>query len=154
MNTMTMRALILGVLVAVWVWVVAATRIHLSNWAAFVAIGCFFAAGGGVPGLQKTIVATLSGVVWVLIADAVGAAIGRGGVVHAVVLGATASALLLQARVPLLSFTVGAFGGAGVAFGLGVNTFPEAIRAAIPLVVGAVLGLAADRLADTIRTRM
>jgi hypothetical protein len=35
-----------------------------------------------------------------------------------------------------------------------VNTFPEAIRAAIPLVVGALLGLAADRLADMIRTRM
>ncbi len=153
MNTMTMRALILGLLVAVWVWIAAAARLNLSNWAVFVALGCFLAAGGGVPGLQKTIVGTLSGVVWVLIAQAVNAAIGRGSVVHAVVLGATACALVLQARVPLLSFTVAAFGGAGVAFGLGATTLQQGIRTAIALVVGAVLGFAADRVADMIRAR-
>jgi Protein of unknown function (DUF1097) len=150
---MTMRAIILGLLVAAWVWVGAAARLHLSILAGFVALGCYFASGSGVPGLQKTVVGTLSGVLWVLIAQAVGVAVGRGTVVHAVVLGAAACALVLQARVPVLSFTAGAFGGAGVALGLGVNTLQEAIRAGIALIAGALLGFAADRLADWVRTR-
>ena len=153
MNTMTMRALIVGVLVAAWAWVAGAARLHVSLWAGFVALGCYFAAGGGVPGLQKTVVATLSGVVWVLIAQAVGAAIGSGTVIHAVVLGATACALVLQARLPLLSFTTAAFGGAAVAFGLGVSNVQQAIRAAIALIVGALLGFAADRVAEMARAR-
>jgi hypothetical protein len=153
MNTMTTRALALGLLVAIWAWVAGAARLHVSMWAGLVALGCFFAAGGGVPGLQKTVVATLSGVVWVLIAQAVRVAIGGGSVVAAIVLGATAAALALQSRLPLLSFTAGAFAGAGVAYGLGVTTLQGGLRAAIALVVGAVLGFAAERLAEMVRAR-
>ena len=148
MNTMTMRALIVGLLIAVWAWVAGAARLHVSIWAGFVALGCYFAAGGGVAGLQRTVVATLSGVVWVLIAQAVRVAIGGGSVVAAIVLGATAAALGLQSRVPLLSFTAGAFAGAGVAYGIGVGTLQGGMRAGIALVVGALLGFAADRLVE------
>ena len=153
MNTMTTRALMVGLLVAVWTWVAGAARLHVSMWAGFVALGCYFAAGGGVTGLQRTVVATLSGVVWVLIAQAVRVAIGGGSVVAALVLGATAAALALQSRLPLLSFTAGAFAGAGVAYGLGVATLQGGLRAAIALVVGALLGFAADQLADMVRAR-
>ncbi|HVH69211.1 MAG TPA: DUF1097 domain-containing protein [Gemmatimonadales bacterium] len=150
MNTMTTRALILGLLVAVWTWVAGAARLHVSIWAGFVALGCFLVAGGGVPALQKTALAAVSGVVWVLMAQAVAPAIGGGSVVHAVVLGATATALVLQSRLPLLSFTPAAFGGAGVAYGLGVSTLQGGVRAAIGLVAGAVLGFAAERLVDAV----
>lgn len=153
MNTMTTRALLVGLLVAVWAWVAGAARLHVSMWAGFVALGCYFAAGGGVPGLQKTVVATLSGVVWVLIAQAVRVAIGGGSVVFAIVLGATAAALGLQAQLPVLSFTTGAFAGAGVAYGLGVTTLQGGVRAAIALVAGAVVGFAAERLGDMVRAR-
>jgi uncharacterized protein DUF1097 len=153
MNTMTTRAIIVGLLVAAWVWVAAAARLHLSILAAFVALGCYFASGGGVPGVQKTVVATLSGVVWVLIGQAIGGAIGSGSVVRPLVFGAIACAAVLQARVPLLSFTAAALGGAGVALGLGVNTIREGIRAGIALIVGALLGFAADRLAEMVRAR-
>jgi hypothetical protein len=153
MNTMTTRALIVGLLVAVLTWVAGAARLHVSMWAGFVALGCYFAAGGGVTGLQKTVVATLSGVVWVLIAQAVRVAIGGGSIVAALVLGATAAVLALQSRLPLLSFTAGAFAGAGVAYGLGVTTLQGGLRAAIALVVGALLGFAAERLADMVRAR-
>ncbi len=153
MNTATARALAVGLLIALWAWAADVARLHVSMWAGVIALGCFFAAGGGVPGLQKTIVAALSGVLWVLLAAAVRVAIGGGPVVAALILGATACALLLQARVPLLSFTAAAFGGAGVALGLGVNTMNEAIRAAVALAVGAVVGFAAERAAGMVGKR-
>src|SRR2546428_1399904 len=108
-------------------------------WAGVVALGCFYASGGGVAGLQKTIVATVSGVVWVLIAEAVRVAIAGHGVVWAVILGAMACALALQSRVPLLSFTAGAFAGAGVALGLGSTPGTKRVRSASrpPMVAGA-----------------
>ena len=113
MNTMTVRALMLGLVIALWAWVADAARLHVSLWAGVVALGCFYAAGGGVPGLQKAIVAALSGVVWVLVAHAVRGAIGGGNVVAAVILGATASAIVLQSQVRLLSFTAGRRGPGG-----------------------------------------
>src|SRR6058998_445271 len=153
MNTVTVRAVMVGVLIAVWAWAADVARLHVSLWAGVIALGCYFAAGGGPSGLQKTVVAALSGVLWVLLAHAVRVAIGGGGVVAAVILGATACALVLQSRVPFLSFTGGAFAGAGVALGLGVNTVIEAIRAGVALAVGALLGFAAERAAGMVRTR-
>ena len=153
MNTVTVRAVMVGVLIAVWAWAADVARLHVSLWAGVIALGCYFAAGGGPSGLQKTVVAALSGVLWVLLAHAVRVAIGGGGVVAALILGATACALVLQARLPFLSFTAAAFGGAGVALGLGVDTVNEAIRAGVALAVGAVLGFAADRLAGMVVAR-
>jgi len=153
MNTITARAVLVGVLIALWAWVADAARLHVSMWAGVVALGCFFAAGGGASGLQKTVAAALSGVVWVLLAHAVRVAIGGGPVVAALILGATACALALQARAPLLSFVTAAFAGAGVALGLGVDTVNEAIRAAVALAVGAVIGFAAERGAGMVGKR-
>src|SRR5437016_8669267 len=98
MNTMTARALMLGLVIALWGWLADVARLHVSLWAGLVALGCFFAAGGGVPGLQKASVAALSGVVWVLVAHAVSSAIGDGNVVAAMILGATASAIMLRSE--------------------------------------------------------
>src|SRR3989442_2577952 len=64
MNTLTARALTVGVLIALWAWVASVARLHVSLWAGAIALGCFFAAGGGGPGLPKTIVATPSGGPW------------------------------------------------------------------------------------------
>lgn len=153
MNTITARALMLGLVIALWAWLADVARLHLSLWAGVVALGCFYAAGGGVVGLQKTVVAALSGVVWVLVAHAVRAAIGGGNVVGAVILGSTAAAIVLQSRVPLLSFTAGAFAGAGVALGLGMGTINDAIRAGVALAVGALLGFAAERAVGMVGAR-
>src|SRR3989442_12170916 len=108
MNTMTARALMVGVLIAVWAWVADVGRLHVSLWAGVVALGCFFAAGGGVSGLQKTIVASLSGVLWVLLAHAVRVAIGGGGGGAPGTPGGTACAPPPPRRVPLLPFPAGA----------------------------------------------
>lgn len=153
MNTMTARALIIGVLIAAWAWLAGVARLQVSLWAGIVALGCFFAAGGGVLGLQKTLVAVFSGVAWVLVANAVRVAVGAHGAAGALILGAAAVGLMLQSRLPFLSFTAGAFAGAGVALGLGVNSVYDAIRAGVSLAVGALIGVAAERVAGSVATR-
>src|SRR5438094_10422955 len=153
MNTMTARALMVGLLIALWAWLTDVARLHLTLWAGVVALGCFYAAGGGVPALQKTIVAALSGVVWVLIYHAVRVAIGARGLVGPVLLGALACALALQSRVQDLSFTAAALAGARAPLGRGVNTLNEASRADDELADGAAVGCTAERGAGMRRMR-
>src|SRR2546427_8563496 len=113
MNTMTARALMVGVLIAIWAWLASVARLNVSMWAGVVALGCFYASGGGVAGVEKKIVATLSGVGWVLIAQALRGAIARHGVVWAGVPRAMACALALPARAPPFSFSPPAVARAG-----------------------------------------
>ncbi|HEV8264235.1 MAG TPA: DUF1097 family protein [Gemmatimonadales bacterium] len=153
MNASTARALLVGLLVAVWVYVSVVARVNLAVWVGLVALGCSFAAGGGVPGLQKTLVGTLSGVVWFLVAVMVRDAVGGTTIVRALIFGATASGIMLLARVPLMAFTAGAFAGAGVAWAAGVNTVTEAIRVGVALAIGALIGFVAERVGGMVAAR-
>jgi hypothetical protein len=146
MNAMTARGLSVAAVVAVWVAISEMARVNLSLWPVIVALGCSLAAGGGIPGLQKTVAATISGVVWALLAHAVTRALGGQDIVQAVVLGAAAFGMVLQAQMPLLSYTAGAFAGAGVAMGLRAVNIQGGIRVAIALALGAALGFAAERI--------
>jgi hypothetical protein len=146
MNAMTARGLSLAAVVAVWTAISEIARVNLSLWPVIVALGCSLAAGGGIPGLQKTAAATISGVVWALLVHGVSRALGGQDVVQALVLGAAAFGMVLQARLPLLSYTAGAFAGAGVAMGLRAVTIEGGIRVAIALALGAALGFAAERI--------
>ena len=153
MNPMTMRGLSLGAVVAVWTAISEMARVNLSLWPVIVALGCSLAAGGGIPGLQRTLAGTISGVVWALVAHGVSRALGGQDLVQALVLGGAAFGMVLQARVPLLSFTAGAFAGAGVAMGLRAVTLQGGVRVAIALAIGAVLGFAAERLPQLVASR-
>src|SRR2546428_3861838 len=93
MNTMTARALMVGVLIAIWAWLAGVARLNVSMWAGVVALGCFFASGGGVAGVEKTIGGTLSGGGWGVIAQAVRVALAGPGRGLAGVLCALACAL-------------------------------------------------------------
>src|SRR3989442_11931075 len=104
MNTMTARALMVGVLIAIWAWLASVARLNVSMWAGVVALGCFYASGGGVAGVEKTIVGTGSGVGGGVLPQALPGAVARHGGGLAGVLRAMACALALQSRVPLLSF--------------------------------------------------
>ena len=153
MNPTTIRALSLAVVVAVWAAISEMAKVNLSLWPVIVALGCSLAAGGGIPGLQRTLAGTTSGVVWALVAHAVTGALGGQEVVQALVLGGAALGMVLQARVPLLSYTAGAFAGAGVAMGLRAVSIQGGVRVAIALGVGAVLGFAAERLPQLVASR-
>src|SRR2546430_7519686 len=76
MNTMTARALMLGLVIALWAWLADVARLHVSLWAGVVALGCFFAAGGGVARLPKATLVPPSGVGWGVCAPALPAAAG------------------------------------------------------------------------------
>jgi len=146
MNAMTARGLSLAAVVAVWTAISEIARVNLSLWPVIVALGCSLAAGGGIPGLQKTAAGTISGVVWALLAHWVSRALGGQDVVQALVLGAAAFGMVLQAQLPLLSYTAGAFAGAGVAMGLRAVSVEGGVRVAIALAIGAALGFAAERI--------
>lgn len=146
MNAMTARGLSLAAVVAVWTAISEIARVNLSLWPVIVALGCSLAAGGGIPGLQKTAAAMISGVVWALLAHGISRALGGQDVVQALVLGAAAFGMVLQAQLPLLSYTAGAFAGAGVAMGLRAVSIEGGIRVAIALGIGAALGFAAERI--------
>src|SRR5438876_7323561 len=62
MNTMTARGLSLAVVVAVWTAISHTQNLPLSLWPVLVGLGCFLAAGGGIPGLQKSLAGVVSGV--------------------------------------------------------------------------------------------
>jgi len=146
MNAMTARGLSLAAVVAVWTAISEIARVNLSLWPVIVALGCSLAAGGGIPGLQKTAAGTISGVVWALLAHWVSRALGGQDIVQALVLGAAAFGMVLQAQLPLLSYTAGAFAGAGVAMGLRAVSVEGGVRVAIALAIGAALGFAAERI--------
>ncbi len=153
MSAMTARGLSLGVVVAVWALISDLGRVNLSLWAVVVALGCFLAAGGGIQGLQRTVAGTISGVVWALIAYTVAVSLGPQPVVQALVLGAAVFMMVLQGRLPLLSYTAAAVGGAGVAMGLRAMNLQGGIRVAIALALGAVLGYAAEYLAGLLKPK-
>src|SRR3989442_15129354 len=113
MNTMTARGLSLAVVVAVWTAISHTQNLPLSLWPVLVGLGCFVAAGGGIPGLQKSVAGVVPGVVCAVLYGAVSRAQGRQDIVDALVLGAAVLGMWLEERVPFLSFTPQAFLGAG-----------------------------------------
>ncbi len=153
MNAMTARGLSLAAVVVVWTAISHYAKLPLQLWPVLIGLGCFVAAGGGIPGLQKSVAGVVSGVIWALLAYTISGALGRQNIVDALVLGAAVFGMVFQARVPLLSYTAGALAGAGVAMGTRVVNLNGGIRVAIALALGAALGFAAERLADAIRTR-
>ena len=144
MNAMTARALGLGIVVAVWTAISHYAKLPLLLWPVFVGLGCFLAAGGGIAGLQRTVVSMISGAVWVLIAYSVSKSLGRSNILDALVYGAAVAGMVLQARFPLLSYTGGAVVGAGAAMGAGVRSLEGGVRVAAALAIGAVLGYVAE----------
>jgi len=75
---------------------------------------------------------------------------GRQAFVDALVLGVAIFGTVYQARVPLLSYTAGAIIGAATYLAMGFRVFGMngAIRVAIALAIGCVLGIAAERVAE------
>jgi len=156
MNAMTARGLSLAAVVAVWTAISHFGKLPLQLWPVIVGIGCFVAAGGGIPGLQKSVAGTVSGVIWAMIFVMVSGALGRQDLVGALVLGAAMFGIVYQAQLPLLSYTAGAIAGAGVALGvmgMRIVTMQAGLRVAIALAVGAVLGYAAEWVEGRMRSR-
>ncbi len=137
MDMLMALAVSIGILIAAWVKV--GPMAHLAVPAGIIAWACFFAAGGKMQGLQKTIAANLSGVIWVWLAMAAIGALGAGNLGF-VFVGIVAFLLVIQSKVPTLSFIPGAFCGAAVTAGSGAADAKGYVMVALALVAGAVLG--------------
>jgi hypothetical protein len=146
MDVLVALAISIGILIAGWTYVALGVA-ALPVWAGIVAWGCFFAAGGKTTGLSKTIAANLSGVLWAFLALTAWKSFGGGVPVLSVLVGIAALFMVLQSKIPALSFIPGAFLGAATAVSVVVGANGSWIKTIIALVAGAVLGYVSELLA-------
>jgi hypothetical protein len=149
MDALVALALSIGVLIAGWTYVALGPG-ALPVWAGIVAWGCFFAAGGKTEGLTKTIAANLSGVFWAFLALTLWNRFGGGVPMLSVLVGAAAVAMVLQAKISILSFIPGAFLGAATAVSVVVGANGTWSRTILALLIGAILGYLSEMLAGAI----
>ena len=156
MDVLVALAISIGILIAAWTYVALGVA-ALPVWAGIVAWGCFFAAGGKTTGLTKTIASNLSGVVWAFLALEASRRFGGTVPILSVMVGVAAFFMVLQAKIPALSFIPGAFLGAATAVSVVVGagtTFPHPwVKTIVALVAGAVLGYVSEMLAGAIGGR-
>lgn len=146
MDMLLALALSIGVLIAGWTYV-ALGPAALPVWAGIVAWGTFFAAGGKVAGLQKTLASNLSGVLWAFVALTLSARLGGGLPVLSALVGVVAAAMVLQSKLPPLAFIPGAFLGAATTVSVVVGAAGTYVNTIIALIAGAVLGFLSEFLA-------
>jgi len=137
MDILVALGITIGVLAGVWG--IVAGNLALLTWAGFVSWACYFASGGKVEGLKKTVAANLAGVFWGYLMVVGAGAIG-GSYAIGVTIAIGAFFMCVEAKINILSFIPGAFAGCAVYFGSGLN-WKGAI---IALLIGAVLGYLSD----------
>jgi hypothetical protein len=149
MDALLALALSIGILIAGWTYLALGVA-ALPVWAGIVAWGCFFAAGGKTAGLTKTIAANLSGVLWAFLALYLWNRFGGGVPLLSLLVGIAAFIMVLQAKIPALSFIPGAFLGAATAVSVVVGANGTWTSTIIALVAGALLGYVSEMVAGAI----
>jgi hypothetical protein len=149
MDALLALALSIGILIAGWTYLALGVA-ALPVWAGIVAWGCFFAAGGKTTGLAKTIASNLSGVLWAALALYLWNRFGGGVPMLSLLVGVAAFIMVMQAKIPALSFIPGAFLGAATAVGVVVGANGTYVSVIIALVAGAVFGYLSEMLAGAL----
>ena len=149
MDALVALALSIGVLIAGWTYLALGVA-ALPVWAGIVAWGCFFAAGGKTTGLAKTIAANLSGVLWAFLALYLWNRFGGGVPMLSLLVGIASFIMVMQAKIPALSFIPGAFLGAATAVSVVVGANGTYTNTIIALVAGALFGYLSELLAGAL----
>lgn len=152
MDALVALALSIGILIAGWTYLALAVA-ALPVWAGIIAWGCFFAAGGKTTGLTKTIAANLSGVLWAFLALTLWNRFGGGVPMLSLLVGIAAFIMVIQAKIPALSFIPGAFIGAATAVGVVVGANGTYTSTIIALIAGALFGYISEMLAGALSSR-
>src|SRR6187200_2342940 len=152
MDVLVALAISIGILITGWTYVALGVA-ALPVWAGIVAWGCFFAAGGKTTGLSKTIASNLSGVLWAFLALTAAKSFGGGVPVLSVLVGVAAFFMVLQAKIPALSFIPGSFLGAATAVSVVVGANGTWTNTIIALVAGALFGYVSEMLAGVLGGR-
>jgi hypothetical protein len=149
MDALLALALSIGILIAGWTYLALGVA-ALPVWAGIVAWGCFFAAGGKTTGLTKTIASNLSGVLWAFLALYLWNRFGGGVPMLSLLVGIAAFIMVMQAKIPALSFIPGSFLGAATAVSVVVGASGTYTNTIIALVAGAVFGYLSEMLAGAL----
>jgi len=149
MDALVALALSIGILIAGWTYLALGVA-ALPVWAGIIAWGCFFAAGGKTAGLAKTIASNLSGVLWALLALTLWNRFGGGVPMLSLLVGIAAFIMVVQAKIPALSFIPGAFLGAATAVSVVVGANGTYVNTIIALVAGALFGYLSEMLAGAL----
>ncbi|HKE91208.1 MAG TPA: DUF1097 domain-containing protein [Gemmatimonadales bacterium] len=154
MDRQAALALSTGVLVALWTFVSLQYIPDLSPWVGIAALGCFFAAGGKTQGFQKTVFATISGMLYVWVMMQLLPRFGGSTLLYALLMGVIAVVIMIMSKVPALSFIPGALVGAAVTVGNGAGAdLGHMLYTGVSLVIGAALGFAAETTAASLATK-
>lgn len=140
MDLLAALGISIGVLAGLWTHVSGLESMpFLVTWTAFISWACFYAAGGKMEGLKKTVVANMAGVFWGFMMIVVAGYLKiPGSLGIAVAIGAFI--LCVEAHIPALSFIPGAFAGCATYFGTGANWQ----YAVVGLICGALLGYVSE----------
>jgi hypothetical protein len=149
MDALVALAISIGILIAGWTYLALGVA-ALPVWAGIIAWGCFFAAGGKTTGLTKTIASNLSGVLWAFLALFLWNRFGGGVPMLSLLVGLAAFIMVLQAKVPALSFIPGSFLGAATAVSVVVGASGTYTSTIIALVAGGVFGYLSEMLAGAL----
>ena len=149
MDALVALAISIGILIAGWTYLALGVA-ALPVWVGIIAWGCFFAAGGKTTGLTKTIASNLSGVLWAFLALYLWNRFGGGVPMLSLLVGVAAFIMVIQAKIPALSFIPGAFLGAAAAVSVVVGASGTYTSTFIALVAGAVFGYLSEMLAGAI----
>ena len=152
MDALVALAISIGILIAGWTYLALGVA-ALPVWVGIIAWGCFFAAGGKTTGLTKTIASNLSGVLWAFLALYLWNRFGGGVPMLSLLVGVAAFIMVIQAKIPALSFIPGAFLGAAAAVSVVVGASGTYTSTIIALVAGAVFGYLSEMLAGAIRPK-
>ena len=153
MDMLIALGLVIGVLLVVWTYLALGVA-ALPVWVGIIAWASFFAAGGKTEGLTKTLATNLSGVFWAFVALWVWNRVAPDNIpVLALLVGVIGFAMVVQAKVPLLSFIPGAFLGAAAAVSVVVGANGTWLKTIIALVAGALFGFVSEALAGLLARR-
>lgn len=158
MKQMTAMSIGIGVLGALATFLTA-TVLPLPVWVIFIAWASFFACGGGIPGLKKSVGSNLTGVVIASLSLLVATGFGGAPITAAICVGLGSAAMVQVGRIDLLAFTPAVvFGfastvGTSAALGLpithvGINN--PGLVAAVAVVTGGIFGIAHEALSGAL----
>lgn len=130
------------------IWAGLGPEVGLLVWAGFAGCTSFFAAGGKVEGLKKTVAANISGVILATISIYLTGLINV-GYIGSIITGIATFIMCAQARFKVLSFIPGAFVGSYCTFAAN----GEWVVVLISILIGTVLGYCCEKSAIIICER-
>jgi len=149
MDMVTALAVTAGILMAALVKL--APMMSVNSVICMVAFGVYFASGGKIPGLIKTLASLIGGAFWGVVANMLVAHNNDLWPFRWLLLGAVALIVVFQSRVSILSYLPGGLCGAAVATAANAASIrPDGVLLATALVMGSVLAFIAELAASVV----